>query len=60
MTIDKSLIPRLCKILQFLVSPGFSPLSTGAQTQSSRFMDSAVGKVLMMPIPSSIEVGDCH
>jgi len=47
---DKSLIPPLCKILQFLVSPGFSPLSTGAQTQSSTFMDSDVGKDLMMPI----------
>ncbi|CAM6058529.1 unnamed protein product [Sphagnum tenellum] len=38
----------------------FSPLSTGAQTQSSTFMDSDVAKDLMMPIPSSMEVGDCH
>ncbi|CAK9203222.1 unnamed protein product [Sphagnum troendelagicum] len=38
----------------------FSPLSTGAQTQSSTFMDLDVGKDLMMPIPSSMEVGDCH
>jgi len=43
-----------------LVSPGFSPLSTGAQTQSSTFMDSDAGKDFMMPIPSSMEVGDCH
>lgn len=46
--------------MQFLVSPGFSPLSTGAQTQSSTFMDSDVGKDLMVPIPSSMEVGDYH
>ncbi|KAH9540568.1 hypothetical protein CY35_14G012100 [Sphagnum magellanicum] len=38
----------------------FSPLSTGAQTQSSTFMDSDVGKDLMVPIPSSMEVGDYH
>jgi hypothetical protein len=54
------LIPPLCKILQILVSPGFSPLSTRAQTQSSTFMDLDVGKDLMMPIPSSMEVGDYH
>ncbi|CAN5958715.1 unnamed protein product [Sphagnum jensenii] len=38
----------------------FSPFSTGAQTQSSTFMEPDVGKDLMMPIPSSMEVGDCH
>ncbi len=46
--------------MQVLVSPGFSPLSTGAQTQSTTFMDLDVGKDIMMPIPSSMEVGDCH
>ncbi len=43
-----------------MVSPGFSHFSTGAQTQSSTFMESDVGKDLMMPIPSSMEVGDCN
>jgi hypothetical protein len=44
--------------LQFLVSLGFNPFAIGAQTQSSTFIDSDVGKDLKMPIPSSMEVGD--